>query len=959
MKKIDKRIHALWVAPLTIVTALPAMAQEPDQGAVLEEIIVTARKREENLQDVPIAITAIGAETLQRAGIKDIEGLVANDPSLSFDLGIAPYDTRIVIRGLSPTRGRPNVATLVDGIDVSSEAIGVAGGSLLINPRLVDIARVEIVKGPQSALYGRSAFAGAISYVTADPAREFSGQIDADFAQFDEQDVKASLSLPIGDTLGARLNAYDFDRRGYYRNDAVGEYVGGGRGTGGSLTLKWQPNETYTAKLRGEYSDDHFDQPAQATVPFNTLAKVPASASSCRTYSIANPAGGANLVATGPVIDPSCVTHDANAALAAPAVNLVRLFETATGNRGYYDDMNVAAYRGQMVRAGQLGVRYNPDFTRSTNNGLTAPPHAGTDRKVSRASLVQEVQLAVGTITSLTGYTKADVSTDLDFDKTDILTTMQNIKTSGETKQFSQELRFTSDFDGPLQIIGGAQFWKETADQVDINNTVFGKGVTCPLASGPPFTAPPLPPTFAPSYACVSNSNIVPAFARYTYTETSVAQFMDDVAKARVPSLISRKVEHQSAYLEFEWDINEKWRLIGEARYIDEDNTINGPVTAGNQGPGTAILCGATGDCRATASIPYAAQPGFPATFAGAPELRRAEFTRNDSYVTPKATVQWIPSDNLNTYASFSVGKKPGGFGTLTIAAFGLASRDDVEYEPERIKVYEVGAKWTSENRRLQVNGAAFLQDFTDKQVSTQVIIGNTLGNRITNAEGGELKGMELSTVWRATDNLTLSAGLTHFFAYEFTNYKTLSGGAGEIARVGNCTPVTTVVVESGVNRARTTCQLDRTGNKFEDVPETAAAINLDYRRAMSGGNYWFVNVDTSYTDKRFIEDDNTVWLEAYTNVDLRFGFSGDRWTALLYVDNATDNDKITSAGGGPANSLALVRLNQTIGAVGALVPANMRNPFGASPLGLRIPTAYYANLPDPRTVGLRVSYKF
>jgi len=959
MKKLDKRLHVLWVAPLTIVTALPAMAQAPDQGAVLEEIVVTARKREENLQDVPIAITAITSEALQRAGIKDIEGLVANDPSLSFDLGIAPYDTRIVIRGLSPTRGRPNVATLIDGIDVSSEAIGVAGGSLLINPRLVDIARVEIVKGPQSALYGRSAFAGAISYVTADPAREFSGQVDADIAQYDEYDVKASLSLPMGDTLGARLNAYDFDKRGYHRNGAVGEHVGGGRGTGGSLTLKWQPNEAYTAKLRGEYSDDQFDQPAQATVPFNTLSRVPASASSCRTYSVANPAGGANLVATGPVLDPSCVNLDANAALAAPAVNLVRIFENATGNAGYFNDMDVAAYRGQMLRGRQLTVRYNPDFTRTTDNVLTAPPHAGTDRQVSRASLVQEIQLAKGTITSLTGYTKADVSTDLDFDKTDMLTTMQNIKTYGETKQLSQELRFTSDFDGPLQIIAGAQYWKEDADQFDINNTVFGKGVACPLASGPPFTAPPLPPTFAPSYACAGASNIVPAFARYTYTETNVAQFMDDVARARVPTLVRRKVEHQSAYLEFEWDIGERWRVIGEARYIDEDNTINGPVTGGNQGPGTVILCGATGDCRATASIPYAAQPGAPPTFSGAPEIRRSEFTRNDSYVTPKATVQWVPNDNLNTYASYSVGKKPGGFGTLTIAAFGLSSRDDVEYEPERIKVYELGAKWTSENRRLQINGAAFLQDFTDKQVSTQVIIGNTLGNRITNAEGGELKGFELSSTWRATDNLTLSAGLTHFLTYEFTNYRTLSGGAGEIARVGNCNPVTTVVVESGVNRARTTCELDRTGNKFEDVPETAAAINVDYRRPVGNGSYWFVNADASYTGKRFIEDDNTVWLEASTNVDLRFGFSGERWTAMLYVDNATDNDKITSAGGGPGNAMALVRLNQTIGAVGALVPANLRSPFGASPLGLRIPTAYFANMPDPRTVGFRVSYKF
>ncbi|MFM8480226.1 MAG: hypothetical protein ACKOCF_03415, partial [Gammaproteobacteria bacterium] len=113
------------------------------------------------------------------------------------------------------------------------------------------------------------------------------------------------------------------------------------------------------------------------------------------------------------------------------------------------------------------------------------------------------------------------------------------------------------------------------------------------------------------------------------------------------------------------------------------------------------------------------------------------------------------------------------------------------------------------------------------------------------------------------------------------------------------------------------------------------------------------------YAGERFIEDDNTIWLEAYTNVDLRFGMGNEKWEAVLFVNNATDDDKVRSAGSGPANALATVRLNQTIGAVGALVPANMRSPFGGSPLGLRIPTQVFANMPDPRVVGLRVNYRF
>ena len=149
MKYFKKVLHSLWAIPLSmgVGTAAQAQAPAPDDAVALEEIVVTARKREENLLVVPIAITAVTAAQLERQGVKDVTGLIDRDPSLSFDTGLVPYDTRIVIRGLSPTRGRPNVATLVDGVDVSSESIGVAGGSLLISPRLLDIAQVEIVRG--------------------------------------------------------------------------------------------------------------------------------------------------------------------------------------------------------------------------------------------------------------------------------------------------------------------------------------------------------------------------------------------------------------------------------------------------------------------------------------------------------------------------------------------------------------------------------------------------------------------------------------------------------------------------------------------------------------------------------------------------------------------------------------------------------------------------------------------
>ncbi len=146
-------LTALIVSPL-------AMAQS------IEEITVTARKKTENLQDVPISVTAISSDVVERLGIKDIRDVVKMDSSLIFDKGFSPDDTRIVVRGIDNGRGRPVVANIFDGADISAEALNSAGASLLVSPRLIDIERVEIVKGPQVALYGRTAFAGAIQYVT-------------------------------------------------------------------------------------------------------------------------------------------------------------------------------------------------------------------------------------------------------------------------------------------------------------------------------------------------------------------------------------------------------------------------------------------------------------------------------------------------------------------------------------------------------------------------------------------------------------------------------------------------------------------------------------------------------------------------------------------------------------------------------------------------------------------------
>lgn len=1004
---------AVWIGSMGLATLAYAQAPsaEPESPAVgLEEVVVTARKREESLQEVPLAVTAFSAEQIAREGIKDIEDAIESDPSLNFDTGFAPYDTRIVIRGLSPTRGRPNVATLVDGVDVSSEAVGVAGGSLLINPKLLDVERIEVVKGPQSALYGRSAFAGAVQYVTKDPADEFEATLGGEFGNFANSEFRFDLSAPIiEDELGFRLTALKYSKDGAYRNLITGAEVGGSEGEGVALTTKWDFTENVHAKFRYEYSHDAFEQSPQAFLPYNTVNVVPASASQCNG---------------GPIRDGRCLQIPAAVApLPGVSNNLAYVLENLTGNRGFFTDHSVPAFRGSLGDADGRSVIFSPDFASSTDGGRTGPDYPGSDRNVNRASLVLDWDVSFGRFSSLTGYTDADVYTAIDLDKfaqrdpatgRDVSGVEQNLTTRGETWQNSQELRFTSDFDGPLNFIAGLQYWKEKTRQVEDNFTAIAQGERCQtttsIASGTNGAVTPLfPGGMVPAYveifpgSCGGGTQLVgfrstatnpmsPVFAvngANVFSSVTalggVGQFVDDIVAAKDSTFVERLVEHQSAYLQFTWDITDSLSASVEARYVDEDNTLTGadpientaPPPAGfgeglGAGPGTVTLCGPNGPCiPRTGTGPTAVGvPNGPRAFGPVRPVQYLTFKRNDSYVTPRVSLDWRINSDVLVYASYGAGQKPGGFSTVTIGAFGIDANadrlpNDIEFKPEKLKEYELGFKSSWLNRRLIVNGAVFLEDFTDKQISAQQVIGTTLGNVITNIDGGEIRGLELAMQWQALEKLRLAAGYTYLDS-EYTGYVTTTTGAPEIGRVQNCEPgyldntetfvPATLATLPAAFAARFTCRVSRNGNQFEDTPEHALVAQATWRdRFGDSGVEWFADLSARYQSKRFIEDDNVAWVDSYWLADFRFGLEGKHWSAVAFVDNLLNDDTIRNGSTGPGNANANFRFGQLTGATspaaGGISPAPV-----AAPL---IPTLTFANLPDPRTYGLRVAYKF
>ncbi|MFV8781421.1 TonB-dependent receptor [Microbulbifer sp. SA54] len=252
--------NKLFLAVATVASMQSANASVNSQsGNMIEEITVTARKKVESLQSVPLAIDAISASTLKEKNIQDLESVAKLTPGLVFDIGLLPNDTRPVIRGLSAERGRPNVAVLVDGIDISSEAMTTGGGGSSANVALMDLERVEVVKGPQSVLYGRGAFTGAINYVTKRPTFAPDVHVDVDVDQYSSNSTKFSASGGLIDNvLAAGINLAYSKGEGNYENPNTGGELGGSTMSGAAISLNWTPTDNLSAFSRIEYSEQEY-----------------------------------------------------------------------------------------------------------------------------------------------------------------------------------------------------------------------------------------------------------------------------------------------------------------------------------------------------------------------------------------------------------------------------------------------------------------------------------------------------------------------------------------------------------------------------------------------------------------------------------------------------------------------------------------------------------------------------
>ena len=213
MLPMRKQLWSAVTAAIAITSTPSVLAQ--DTSFAIEEVVVTARKRSENLQEVPIAISAIDAETMERAGIERPADYISLIPNVTIVDTANVGDTQVSIRGIVSTRDAESTfAYVVDGV--------LSTNPNSFNEELLDVQQIEVLKGPQGALYGRNAVAGAIIVTTKKPGDEFEAEVSGGVGNNSSYKASAMVSGPLSDSVAARISVSTRETDGFYNNIFLG-----------------------------------------------------------------------------------------------------------------------------------------------------------------------------------------------------------------------------------------------------------------------------------------------------------------------------------------------------------------------------------------------------------------------------------------------------------------------------------------------------------------------------------------------------------------------------------------------------------------------------------------------------------------------------------------------------------------------------------------------------------------
>jgi iron complex outermembrane receptor protein len=693
-------------------------AQAADVGAGdmirLEEITVTAQKRSQNVQDVPIAITAFTESMLRAKGTTDLQGLSALTPNVNLDAG-SPFSgsssvLSASIRGIGQDDFAfnldPGVGVYVDGV-YFARTVGA-------NQNLLDVERIEILKGPQGTLFGRNTIGGAISIVTRTPGAEFNVQGQMTIGSYQRRDVSLMADIPLSDTLLTSITFSSQDRQGFqkrvpyssptpYVSDPVGAFHNAGTeafDTQGGQDQQvfrgkvlWKPSDSFHATLSADWT--HANQPGVATTVLQPVISGPTA-----VFGLFY-----NLCVSGvPFLDSPTSGTTKTQLVCGPRGSVGTPLWNANANPA----TTRLLYGANTAMTGNIDTTYatGPNFDKMDSYG---------------GSLTLDWTLSENTqLKSITGARALSWRSGEDEDGSPI----QYFETTfaeGQ-HQFSQEFQLLGNaLDNRLKYVGGLYFFKEGGF---INDYVTFPGGLLQI-DGP-------------------NSLDTKSYAGFMHADYAATSHLGLTLGARYS--VDKKT-----FTGGQQEINDFfYKISGCYPYNGNANTLLGI-------PSPPALT-----CQQALGFPNPAnyQQMYP------PGQNSQKF----SVFTPTLGAQLHLNDDVMTYLSYSKGFKTGGWTTRLTSPLPPTAEVAQTFAPEKDQTYELGIKSEWLDRRLLLNGAVFYSKYDDIQLTYQVSTSPVTAN----AGNADIKGAELELQSRFSEHFSLNANV----GYMDAKYTSIKAGA-------------------------------------------------------------------------------------------------------------------------------------------------------------------------------------
>ena len=901
----------------------PAATQDNNAG----DIIVTATRRSERLSNVPIAVSAVGQESLQNSGGSDIRALNQLAPSLLISSTGSESNASARIRGVGTVGDNPglesSVAVFIDGVYRSRTGVGLN--------ELGEIDRVEVLRGPQGTLFGRNASAGLINIITRGPEFKFGGNAEGTYGNYDQKRLALGLTGPITDTLAFRVDGVYVNRDGFYKNVTQG---GGSEGrvndrdryfVRGQLLFK--PTADLSFRLIGDYS--HRKESCCGATYYSQKQTFDPTANAVQ-------ANGSSV-------------NDDRAVSVSPANPIVDILRRAgatyplAGNTPGTFNREVAITPGQTYRN-------------------TTVDYGG--------SLQADWNLGGATLTSITAYReyKSGNAGDVDYTNIDLTHRAADGNAYRQFHTFTQEARLQgSAFGDKLDWLVGGFYSKETLRVVD--NAVFGANygafAACRLVTNISQNAA-LQDNGAPG--CLSPIGRATVTGAFGTLAPAVLGGLDRLTGGPGlgggvnnvgdnGSVYRQKSENYAFFTHNIFHITDTVSLTLGARYTHEAKTFSAnfnntntvcPVQQANLGP-----------LLSSAAVPASAK-GFiggiltlSCTGNSSSSLNALNLQNNfgEGKVTGTAVLSWKPIPSLLTYASYAKGYKSGGY-NLDRSPLGGASgvfspRSNADaaalrFAAETVNSYELGAKFKT--RGFSLNVAAFRSEFKNFQLNTfngSVFVVQNLIGCSTSLNGGD------------TDNLAATGQCTG----KADKPGVISQG---VELEATMTPIRQFQVTAGYTFADTKIARNLVGNSAGAPLDPAlfllpgSQLSNAPRHVVTTSAAWTPDLGSNgmsglvYVDSRMTSDYNTgsdlapeKKQDGFALVNARLGIRGkdQLWAIEFWAQNVFNKQYIQVAFNTPFQ--------------GAGSSANVAS-FGGTGNAL-----YSAFLAEPRTYGVTLRSRF